>query len=108
MRPGGEEVCVWGGAKEGRHQQKQRRGVIPWLLVFATRVCGVDSAGAQTGVISGSHRAPLITIQMFCGAQKDRKTARLVDNFHFLLKERAPSLLVQERQRVGVRGRVGV
>lgn len=70
-------MCVCVGAKEGRHQQKQRRGVIPRLLVFATRVCGVDSGGAQTGVISGSHRAPLITIPMFLRCterQENRQT----------------------------------
>lgn len=54
------------------------------------RVCHAGVWRRQPGVISGGHRAPLITLLMLCGAQTDRKTGRQVDDFHFLLKERAP------------------
>lgn len=59
-------------------------------LVFATQACSAVSGSTHTGLISGSHRAPLITLLMFCGAKTDRETdrqpARQVHNLHFQLK----------------------
>lgn len=66
--------------------------MIPPRLGFATQARAVVSGGAQTGVISGGHRAPLNNPPpppMFGGAQTDRKTGRQVDPFHFLLMQRA-------------------
>lgn len=59
-------------------------------LVFATQACSAVSGSTHTGLISGSHRAPLITLLMFCAAKTDRETdrqpARQVHNLHFQLK----------------------
>lgn len=76
--------------------------------MFATRACGSVSGGAQTGVISGGHGAPLITLLMLCGAQTDRKTGRQVDDFHFLLKERAPREEEEEEEEAEEREEASV
>ncbi len=58
-------------------------------LVFATQAGSAVSGSIHVGLISGSHRAPLITLLMLHGARTDRGTDKQTDRFHFLLKEKA-------------------
>lgn len=48
-------------------------------LVFATQARRAVSGSTHTGLISGSHRAPLTTLLMFCGAETDREADRQPD-----------------------------
>jgi len=59
-------------------------------LVFAAQAGSAVSGGAHTGLISGSHRPPLITLLLLLrGARTNREMDKQTDRFHFPLKERA-------------------
>ena len=79
-------------------------------LVFATQAGCAVSGSTQTGLISGSHRAPLITLLMLCaagtdGGGTDKQTDRQT-GFTSTLKESARyqpvAVLVCTRGRVCV------
>lgn len=48
-------------------------------LVFATQAGSAVSGSTHTGLISGSHRALLITLLMLCSARTDRETDKKTD-----------------------------
>lgn len=61
-------------------------------LVFATQAGCAVSGSTHTGLISGSHRAPLITLLMLRAAGTDRGTDKQTDRqtgFTSTLKESA-------------------
>lgn len=66
-------------------------------LVFAAQAGSAVSGGAHTGLISGSHRPPLITLLLLLlrGARTNRETDKQTDRFHFPLKEKSLSTRYQ-------------
>ena len=58
-----------------RHQQKWQQAVIPrpGHLCFPRRQATLSVAETHTGLISGSHRVPLITLLVLCSTRTARK-----------------------------------